>query len=550
MTAFNRKTTRPAVFSPITSRAKPGFTTYEGANATARDAKGDLFVLAAGSFFGQDTFYERGNDRADRFRALVAVTTAQDPAWTARFLKWLRSEANIRTGAIVGAVEYARTIQAIQREAGEPAPLHESWTPRAVVRSVLQRADEPGEMLAYYTSLYGRSVPIAIKRGIADAIVGHGVDKPLYTEYSALKYDTPSHGFRFADVLEIAHPTGEHSHVKGTQTGDLFQWLVDRRHGRDDVIPESLRMVVANKSVRISAEVSPSILLRQEVLNTAGFTWEDALSLAGTRLDKAELWEAMIPNMGYMARLRNLRNFDEAHVSNKVAAKLAAELADPERVAKSRQLPFRFWSAYKTVPSLRWGHALEMALDASVSNVPELPGRTLVLVDTSGSMTNMLSAKSTVSALEAAALFGTVTAARGANVDLIGFATDSFVHNLPRGGSVLRGVESLVRKSNTVGWGTNIVAALRKHYNRHDRVVIFTDMQVMGGNRQWGYYADGDVSSAVPGNVPLYAWNLMGYAPSMMETGTKNRHELGGFSDSAFSIMQRLEAGANGEWPF
>ena len=55
-------------------------------------------------------------------------------------------------------------------------------------------------------------------------------------------------------------------------------------------------------------------------LAAAGMTWEDVLSLAGSTVDKAALWTALIPSMGYMALLRNLRNFDEAGVPDEVAA--------------------------------------------------------------------------------------------------------------------------------------------------------------------------------------------------------------------------------------
>ena len=53
----------------------------------------------------------------------------------------------------------------------------------------------------------------------------------------------------------------------------------------------------------------------------------------------------------------------------------------------ARQFPIRFLSAFKEAPSLRWAWPLEQALQHSLANVPQLPGRTLVLVDVSGSMT-------------------------------------------------------------------------------------------------------------------------------------------------------------------
>ena len=58
----------------------------------------------------------------------------------------------------------------------------------------------------------------------------------------------------------------------------------------------------------------------------------------------------------------------------------------PAEVARSRQFPFRYLAAYRHAPSLRWSYPLEQALGHSLANVPALPGRTLVLVDRSGSM--------------------------------------------------------------------------------------------------------------------------------------------------------------------
>lgn len=46
-----------------------------------------------------------------------------------------------------------------------------------------------------------------------------------------------------------------------------------------------------------------------------------------------------------MALIRNLRRLDEAGLPDQEAAKLAARIADPEQVRRSRQLPFRFLSA-------------------------------------------------------------------------------------------------------------------------------------------------------------------------------------------------------------
>lgn len=549
MTKFNRANTRTATKSPIASARKAGLATAEGADGYKRDAKGELFVLGAGRFFGEKTFYEKPDAGAQRFVELVHAVAGDDPTWCARFLKWLRHEANIRTAALVGAVEYARAMSDIARAGGDELPLHESRTARAVVRSVLLRADEPGEMIAYFRSQYGRSMPHSIKRGIADAMVGHGTDrKPLYSEYAMLKYDTDSHGYRFGDVVDTVCPATVHPSVLGTDLGALFEYAIDRRHGRGD--ESRFAMLGANRAFRRLAESNPAMLLDVGKLSAAGLTWEDVLSLGGDKIDKRKLWEALIDAdaLGYMAIIRNLRNMDEAGISKAHAKRLVEIIEDPERVAKSRQLPFRFLSAYHAAPSDRWKQALTEALDYSTANIPKLGGRTLVLVDTSGSMESKLSDKSGVRYVDVAALFGVALARNASKVDLYGFGDGVFKHELAYGGSVLGQTQQFVRRVGEAGHGTQIAASMQRTFAGHDRVVLFTDMQTM--NNAYSWYDRGDVKNAVPPNVPVYAWNLAGYEASMMPTGSSNRHEFGGFADSAFTIMQTLEAGRDGKWPF
>jgi hypothetical protein len=84
----------------------------------------------------------------------------------------------------------------------------------------------------------------------------------------------------------------------------------------------------------------------------------------------AEEWLACFDHMGYMAKLRNLRNLDMAGVSVADKRKIGESLANPEAVAKSRQLPMRFLSAYKAVQNDVWASYLSEALDNSLANVP------------------------------------------------------------------------------------------------------------------------------------------------------------------------------------
>ncbi|WP_341719836.1 TROVE domain-containing protein [Micromonospora sp. FIMYZ51] len=281
MAKFNTATARPSGTSPIVGENTPTGLTHEGAPGFARDARSELFLLAVANMVGEKTFYESASTRDDRYEQLVRHLAVTDPQWTGAFLRWLRADGNMRSASLVGALEAAKAMVA----AGIPGS-------RAIVAEVLQRADEPGEALAYWTGRYGRAIPKPVKRGIADAVLR------LYTERSLLKYDTASKGFRFGDVIDLVHPVAD-----APWRGDLFKFALDRRHGRDDDIPESLATICHNDLVRATAADDPVVLLNADRLNLAGMTWEDALSLAGSKVDKARLWEALIPSMGYMACL-------------------------------------------------------------------------------------------------------------------------------------------------------------------------------------------------------------------------------------------------------
>jgi hypothetical protein len=537
MTKFNKGRITAAVRSTITTARTPSGWTHEGAPGFVRDAKGELFLLAVANMVGEATFYEGAAARDSRFADLVSKVVVEDPEWTARFLPWLRTGAAMRSAALVGALTAARAMV----DAGMPGS-------RSVVAAALQRADEPGEALAYWVTAYGRAIPKPVKRGVADAV------RRLYTESALLKYDTASRTFRFADVIELTHPA-----PVAPWQGDLFAWALARRHAREQACPASLATVAANARLRREAAENPRVLLDPQALKAAAMTWEDALSLSGSHestVDKSGLWSALIPSMGYMALLRNLRNFDEAGVPDDVAERVAARIADPDQVAASRQFPFRFLSAYRAAgKSLRWSHALEKALQASLANVPALTGRTLVLVDLSGSMDWAAAGRqSELTRADVAKVFGAALALRatgpGAEATLVWFDTRSGVVDVPKGSSLLSLVESFPR----AGGGTQTGAAVQRWYRRHDRVVIVTDEQAHDTGHA-------NAASPVPEHVPVYTWNLGGYRRGHAPSGHGTRHTFGGLTDLGFQAIPLLEGansrrgansgrGGDAGWPF
>jgi hypothetical protein len=550
VTKFNKTGVRAAPgkspMQPTTKHGAPTTRTALGGPGYALDAKGEVFRLAVANFVGEDTFHEKADDRDARYAALVRRVAVEDPSWTLEFLRWLRGDGNMRSASLVGAVEAA--VAWNERDGkDEQSPGEKLGKPgfgRAVIDAVCQRPDEPGEALAYHLATYGRKIPKSIKRGLADAA------RRLYNEYALLKYDTPSHGVRFADVLDLTHPS-----PATPEQGTLFRYALDRRHGHDAIgefegkFSGPLPMIGNHLSLRADlAGGDYTGLLDTNRLRLAGFTWEDALSAAGPRVGKAELWSALAPTMGYMALLRNLRNLDEAGVSDDVADAILARLVDPAQVARSRQLPYRFYSAYTEAPSDRWKHGLSKALDLALANVPVLGGRNLVLVDTSGSMTSgTFSARSKRTPAEAAAIFG-VALAKRSGAELYGFADGQFEHKVRKGQSTLAAIGEFLCRTGEAGHGTQVHAAVKATLHGHDRVFIISDEQTVDGGRGYSMYGR-QAEARDFGTAQVYAFNLGGYRASAFGTAP-NIHHLAGLTDATFKLIPMLEAGGDGRWPW
>lgn len=294
-------------------KAKSSTVNEEGLEATQRSNKSNLFLLGVGRFFGESSYYN--DESTSRFVKLVHKVTKSDPEWVAQYLRWLRNDANIRTAALVGAAEYVK--------AGGP-------NGRAVVRSVIVRGDEPAELLAYWIKTHGKRIPQPIKRGIADSATR------LYTERNYAKWNGGKGAVKMADVIELTHPR-----PATAQQSDLFKFVLDDRRGNGDlsVVPHIAEM----RSCKTRADYQ--IALDN---NNPCITWENVSSAESGPMS-AEQWLAMYKHMGYMAQIRNLRNLDKALVATKDKRAIGSWLADPENVAKSRQLPMRFYSAYKSL---------------------------------------------------------------------------------------------------------------------------------------------------------------------------------------------------------
>ncbi|MCU1430261.1 MAG: putative ribonucleoprotein related-protein Domain, partial [Actinomycetia bacterium] len=429
MTKFSGSKRRPLrvnVAAPIRTRLARTFT-HEGGAAYERDPESDLFLLAATNMVSEDTFYERADVRDARFVALVHEVAATNPGFVAGLASYLRATMLMRSASIVMAAEYVA--------AG-------GVNGRSVIASALQRADEPAEMLGYWLTTHGRNIPMPVKRGIGDAA------RRLYTERAVLRYDGLSRQIRMADVIELTHPS-----PRDEQQSVLFRWLLDRRH-RDDARADVAKLPVLAATAEldaISVDTRRAVLRERgpNALASSGFSWERLSGWLPGGMD-AEAWEAVIPSMGAMALVRNLRNFDDAGISHAAIDAVIAKITDAGEIARARMFPYQVWAAYKHAPSDNWKRALGRTLDLTVTNIPALDG-TLVVIDTSASMQAPMSKRSTIQRVEVAAVMAMATAKRAENVDVIIYGRHNARVDGLAGASVLVGVDYVVRSVGSVG---------------------------------------------------------------------------------------------------
>lgn len=183
---------------------------------------------------------------------------------------------------------------------------------------------------------------------------------------------------KLADVLALVH-----AKPKDKETGLLFAKLANKDH-----LPKKTK----------SAQYPVANTYRALNKNFTGLatpdTWEVALS-AGS--DKKETWERLVreDKLGGLAVIRNLRNMQEAGVSDAVIKQALGQM-NAERV-----LPFRFIAAAKFAP--KFEAYLEGAMFKCIEDHDKLAGKTVLLVDVSGSMDDKVGGKSDLQRVDAGA---------------------------------------------------------------------------------------------------------------------------------------------------
>lgn len=421
-------------------------------------------------------------DNSTEMQEVIKRVIQKDPQFVSNLAVFARREFNMRS------VSHVLTAYLAHEEKGKPYV-------RKTIKGVSVRGDDVTEIMSFYLSTFGKPIPNSLKKGINDVLTG-------FDEYTIAKYKGDGKAVKMRDLICLCRPKPKNKEQEA-------MWK---------------RCLEGNLEV-------PE-------------TWETQLSANG---NNRETWEKLIDGgkVGYMALLRNLRNILNANPGN--IDKVFAKLSDPVAVRKSKQLPFRFLSAYRSVAPIatsRVFDVLEDAFDASIDNLPKIPGTTVIAIDTSGSMNMPVSRNSEVFCDEIALLLGMIANRICENSIVYTFDTELNKLIVSRRSGILH----TVINSNMSGGGTNMslpFQAMIRHQICADRVIVLSDNQCNSGwrfdNRKTIQTLADEYRRTSGNDIWVHAIDLQGYGTQQFHGAKTNI--IAGWSEKVFDFILLAEQG-------
>jgi len=464
---------------------------YEGATAYKMSPKLDLYTSVSSWLVNEPKFYGNVDDETERILSLIENVNKTDPEFILKLAAFARNELHLRS-----APTYILAIAAMNKN-----PFTRWYVP-----SIVKRADELAEVISILQvenenlgdKTKGTMLPNGLRRGLADVF-------GKFSRYALQKYNRKP--VTMQDVIRLVHP---------------------KPHTEEQ---EKLYKDIASDNLG-SAE-----------------TWETLISGKGST---KENWEKAVEIMPIMATIRNLRNLLDKEVSDDALRGVTNKLSDHRIIRNSKQFPFRFLSAYKSIENNsnhnagRLLTALNTAIEISISNLPRFDGVTAAFADNSGSMDHPISAKSEVRAHEIANIFAAIISKLSQN-NIIGTFADEFkVINFAAQDSILSTAQRI--RQIDVGGSTNGYLSIKYLNDKNikvDRIFTLSDEQMYDSSTYW---SDGSLKNEwnkykknVNPNCYLYSIDLVGYGTTQIPENDPHVLKIAGWSDNILKYIPYFE---------
>jgi len=424
------------------------------------------------------------------------------------------AEATLKEAVRLRNEELMRvTPQVILVRAANHAAVKGTGLVRRYARSIIRRADEPAVGLAYQMFRYGKPIPNALKKAWREALES-------YDDYALSKYRLEERAAKTVDVVNLVHPKSK---------------AVDK--------------------------------LAKGEAKTTGRTWESIVSARGSNRTS---WRKAMNVMGHMAMLRNIRNMLEAGIK---AEEIVPRLI--HNAESGKQLPFRYYSAYKAVEEKAPAavlDAIETCLVKSLGELPRFSGRVMVLADNSGSAQGTTtSSMGTMKVSTIGNLTGILAGMRADDGYLGVFGDNLETMAVRKHSSIFDQLKKAEDLAKNIGLGTEngiwtfLDQAIRNR-EHWDSIFVLSDMQAGHGGlygtnpkkyRDYGWGNDGkyiDVAKLVSTyrqrvnpKVNVFLVQIAGYKDTLVPEFYQRTYILGGWGEGLLRFadaMSRLDKAA------
>jgi hypothetical protein len=419
----------------------------------------------------ESQFYRSESETMRELKTLVDTCAKEDPYLVAQCIVYSRC-----VGEGMRSVNHLAASYLAPHCAGLDwaKRFYSLWNKKTQSGGTIFRPDDMSEIIACFSALNKTKATNSMKKGFAAAI--EKMDAHLILKYKKA----------LIDVINLVHPDPKNSDS-----------LVEVNGQKVNVLDAVM------KGLPVSAD-----------------TWESAQSDAGQEVAKAvkegkidedqakeilkeakaENWGALLNEgkLGILAALRNIRNMMKTVTKGQTFDDLCELVGNADAIRKGKIMPYQIDLANEVVTtefnnfeSRKISQALLKGYETSVPNLAEmLPGRNLVIVDMSGSMSaNVVDpvrkSKYNSSCMDKAVLIA-ATIAKATNADIIRFGSGAEYVNWNANSDVFTIAKSMKKDmgmtSLSAAW--DIAAKSGKQY---DRVFILSDNECNRGNSYNSY---------------------------------------------------------------
>ena len=285
-------------------------------------------------------------------------------------------------------------------------------------------------------------------------------------------------------------------------------------------------------------------------------TWEIKISTAKTEAERAEEWIRLVKEdkLGYLALLRNLNNILNAMSITGtddlllIEDKIISKLTDEASIKKSLVFPYQIYCAYKNMKSHPFmiDNALDKAFRIACGNMEKFEGKSVIMLDVSGSMEDIISSHSNITIKEVGACYAAALYI-SQDCDFVKFGTDAKSCSYNKIDNVFNIISNMCEEDKC-GYGTHIGMAFAKLNKHYDRIFIVSDMQVMKEVPPRWYYSqlvDGPANyndyCKEYGDTKCYSFDLGNYKTQCANPNNRNVHLVTALNDDVFKFLHLLE---------